>query len=380
MFEEKMNQSGFVWLMLVLFALACVLTPTPVLANGQGVAEEEVLAEEDAKDPAINETFPEDEAVVEQNVTIVMQEDSVQAASEEEARVGWVREGATTRYYDTWGTMAVGWEYIDGKLYYFDTDGAMAKGWRTIDGRRYYFQDDGSVKKGWLTIGNKRYHFTDDGVMQTGLATIGKKTYFFKKDGAMHKGWKTVEGRKYYFGKKGYALKGLKKIKGKRYYFMSDGVMANCGLYKKYIVGWNGVLHKIPTKRTGNKEADALRVAKAIAKCVPPKSKLKKQKDLTRVAWAAKYVAAFSNRCRYTMQGDNYYSAYGVFIAKEYSCAGSTRALGLVLDCLGYKWKHVNENMMKHQWVRLKMDRKTGYADGQVGWAGYGKHPVESQL
>ena len=58
----------------------------------------------------------------------------------------------------------------------------------------------------------------------------------------------------------------------------------------------------------------------------------------------------------------------------EYSCAGATRALGLVLDCMGYQWTHVNENQYGHQWCSLYMDGQLGFADGQIGLAGYGEH------
>lgn len=29
-----------------------------------------------------------------------------------------------------------------------------------------------------------------------------------------------------------------------------------------------------------------------------------------------------------------------------------------------------------HQWCALTMDGQVGYADGQMGWAGYGPHPA----
>ena len=73
--------------------------------------------------------------------------------------------------------------------------------------------------------------------------------------------------------------------------------------------------------------------------------------------------------------GSDYYTAYGVFIKGESSCAGCTRALGMVLEEMGYSWKHVNENQWTHQWVELTMDGQVGYADGQVGLAGYGTYP-----
>lgn len=261
-----------------------------------------------------------------------------------------------------------------------EPEAAKKRGWITEYGVTRYYDESGNMAVGWLTLGGKRYFFNADGAMQTGWLVRGKKTYYLNKKGVLQKGWKTIEGKRYYFSSKGVMAKGAKKIKGRRYFFTDSGVMANCGLYKNYIIAWNGVLRKIPAKKTGNKEADARRVAKLIAKCVPPKSKIKKQKDLARVSWAAQYVSAFSKRCKYTMEGNDYHTAYGVFIAKKYTCAGSTAALGMVLECMGFKWTHVNKSMMKHQWVKLKMDGKKGYADGQVGWAGYGKHPVESQL
>ncbi len=78
------------------------------------------------------------------------------------------------------------------------------------------------------------------------------------------------------------------------------------------------------------------------------------------------------------MEGENYSEAYGVFIAGEFSCAGATRALGMVLSCMGYEWEHVNENQWTHQWCRVTMDGQAGWADGQIGYAGYGRHFVEN--
>lgn len=206
-------------------------------------------------------------------------------------------------------------------------------GWQTINGKRYYYNKNGRKVTGLKKINGYKYYFNKKGVMQTGLRTIGKKKYYFDKNG---------------------------------------GYMVTTAVYKKYLIAYNGVCHKIPDKKTGNKTKDAQRVAKLVAKCVQ-----KKGKDLDRVKQAAFYVAVFCSRCRYTMSGPNYSEAYGVFIAKEYSCAGATRALGMVLSNMGYKWKHMNENQYTHQWCRLKMDGRTGYADGQIGAVGYGKHPVQ---
>lgn len=97
--------------------------------------------------------------------------------------------------------------------------------------------------------------------------------------------------------------------------------------------------------------------------------------DLERVSQAAQIVAYYSSKATYTMEGSDYATAYGVFIKGEYSCAGSTRALGMLLECMGYSWKHVNENQYTHQWIELTMDGQKGWADGQIGYAGYGVYP-----
>lgn len=119
-----------------------------------------------------------------------------------------------------------------------------------------------------------------------------------------------------------------------------------------------------------DKQAMAREVAQQIANSIDGAT------DLEKVTKAAQIVSWYSSQCQYTMEGRDYATAYGVFIKGEYSCAGSTRALGLVLECMGYQWTHANENQYTHQWCILTMDGQVGFADGQVGWAGYGKHPV----
>lgn len=96
--------------------------------------------------------------------------------------------------------------------------------------------------------------------------------------------------------------------------------------------------------------------------------------DCQRITAAAQTVASYCNNSVYGADTDKYYrSPYGVFVAGVYTCAGSTRALGRVLDYMGYSWQHVNENKWVHQWCILTMDGQTGYADGMGGIAGYGE-------
>lgn len=122
--------------------------------------------------------------------------------------------------------------------------------------------------------------------------------------------------------------------------------------------------------KTDKKYNQALEVAWEIANSITGDT------DLEKVAQAAYIVSLYCANATYTMEGKDYRTAYGVFIKGEYSCAGSTRALGMVLNCMGYAYEHANENQFTHQWCILNMDGQIGFADGQVGWAGYGPHPV----
>ncbi len=96
--------------------------------------------------------------------------------------------------------------------------------------------------------------------------------------------------------------------------------------------------------------------------------------DCQKITAAAQTVASYCNNSIYGSDADKYYrSPYGVFVAGVYTCAGSARALGRVLDYMGYSWQHVNENKWVHQWCIVTMDGQTGYADGMSGIAGYGE-------
>lgn len=115
--------------------------------------------------------------------------------------------------------------------------------------------------------------------------------------------------------------------------------------------------------------ADA--VAKMYAEDIMAAPSLKT--DLARVNAAAQVAAYYSSGCKYGSDAKGHYrSPYGVFIDNVYTCAGSTRACGRILDYMGYSWTHANENQNTHQWCELTMDGKKGYADGMAGIADYG--------
>ncbi len=134
-----------------------------------------------------------------------------------------------------------------------------------------------------------------------------------------------------------------------------------------------------PTGTTPGQQQQKLEQARAVAQQIADEINANFQgaTDLEKVNAAAQAVAEYCRQGSYTTEGEDYSQAYGVFIKGEYSCAGATRALGLVLDCLGYSWEHVNESQWTHQWCSLTMDGQTGWADGQLGMADYGEYPYE---
>lgn len=128
-----------------------------------------------------------------------------------------------------------------------------------------------------------------------------------------------------------------------------------------------------PADTTPDSEAVKLIQAQVVAEQIAQEinANYTGRSDLDKVSAAAEIVAGY---CRQGTASDSQDSAtaYGVFIKGEYSSAGATRALGLVLDCLGYSWQHINAGTSNYQWCQLTMDGQVGWADGQSGTAGYG--------
>lgn len=118
------------------------------------------------------------------------------------------------------------------------------------------------------------------------------------------------------------------------------------------------------------KEEQAREVARYIAKQITGNS------DQEKIELAAQIVQYYYYMGVHSETGNDYYTAYGVFIKGESSCAGTTRALGMILEEMGYSWRHANENQWTHQWVIVdNMDGQVGWADGMIGMAGYGGFP-----
>lgn len=70
-----------------------------------------------------------------------------------------------------------------------------------------------------------------------------------------------------------------------------------------------------------------------------------------------------------------YNQPFGTLVTFHSSCAGDTRAMGLVLEYMGFQWYHTNANQWDHQWcVVYNVDGQTAFADASAyGMVGYGQ-------
>jgi uncharacterized repeat protein (TIGR02543 family) len=103
------------------------------------------------------------------------------------------------------------------------------------------------------------------------------------------------------------------------------------------------------------KKATANQIATYIAK------QAKKEKTAAKQIQAATdAVTVFVAMNKYKQKGKYYNKPEGVFVKAISTCAGECRALGLVIEKMGYKWEHINENKQTHQWVVVytKKNRK----------------------
>ena len=115
------------------------------------------------------------------------------------------------------------------------------------------------------------------------------------------------------------------------------------------------------TSTLSSKEEQARKIAQKIAD--EAIAKYGKEQSADQLYYVTERVYDYYKQCVYSQDDSDDWTAYGVFIAKKASCAGSTRALGMVLDCLGYKWEHINENEWTHQWCRVYLNCKSIYVE-----------------
>ncbi len=168
----------------------------------------------------------------------------------------------------------------------------------------------------------------------------------------------------------GYLFKGAQN--GVKYTF-TVRCLSNDG--KKYISSYisagKSLRYADPKLSYTAKQKKAHDVVMSIIKQIPDN-----YSDFDKVCLAADAASYYSSRATYTDKDPDYATPYGVFVKGVYTCAGSTRALGMILDYLGFDWKHINENQYTHQWCELTIDGKKVYADGQANLVGYGNHPA----
>ena len=88
-----------------------------------------------------------------------------------------------------------------------------------------------------------------------------------------------------------------------------------------------------------------------------------KSKEEQMIGIAVGLRSLFESGMKYSMKAKHYNDPYGYFIKKCASCAGCTRATGLCLNMLGYKYEHVNENQYSHQWARVKVGKQYWIVD-----------------
>lgn len=123
-------------------------------------------------------------------------------------------------------------------------------------------------------------------------------------------------------------------------------------------------------------KSDKQKIAICIAQNVAKDIESRCSTDYEKANAAAAFVAELCKYTPYTTDDPDYSTAYGVFVCKAYTCAGATRAVGLILDQMGISWTHANQNQWTHQWnIITNMDGQgIGWADGMVGFADYGEH------
>ena len=308
--------------------------------------------------------------------------------------VGWLRWKDNWYYMNSDGSMKTGWLSYNNKWYFLRPDGKMATGWLSDNSKWYYMQEDGAMTTGkffakgqyyfadskgvmitgWVKENGKWYYAESNGVMAYGCKkTINGVTYCFNEAGQMYVGWfQDYFGNWYYAESNGVLVKGWKQISGTYYYFYNDYHMAANTYIDNHYVDENGKwVSSVSVNRDPqhykNLTADQAAAADAIAKAIADEAMANGgDTDGQKIYYAAQLVDQYVKQCTYSNDEDKFYrSPYGVFVANVYTCAGATRAMGRVLEFMGYKWYHPGENQWDHQWVVVKMDGEYGWIDVQ---------------
>ena len=114
--------------------------------------------------------------------------------------------------------------------------------------------------------------------------------------------------------------------------------------------------------KSAGQEAECRGIAAGIAQMIAAQSDDPwEQIDILARYMNSTYVASITE----STEG-NYDNPYGVFVEHVGTCAGVTRATGMVLDALGIRWTHANPNQWTHQWNIVEIDGEIGYCDSSM--------------
>ncbi len=114
--------------------------------------------------------------------------------------------------------------------------------------------------------------------------------------------------------------------------------------------------------KNAGQEAECRGIAAGIAQMIASQSNDPwEQIDILARYMNSTYVASITE----STEG-NYDNPYGVFVEHVGTCAGVTRATGMVLDALGIRWTHANPNQWTHQWNIVEIDGEIGYCDSSM--------------
>ena len=231
---------------------------------------------------------------------------------------------------------------------------ALNNTWLVNNDSWCYVDSNGSFTKGWKNTQDRWFYFDNEGKLVTN-SWVGN--YYVDSSGIMLKNTTTPDG--YRVGSDGKVISAKVSL---------DEARVASTLEKH-------AYYKFCSQEQAN-QADA--IARSIATRVLSDSSL--VIDLAKIKKAAsiiyrEYIMEIS--CE-NDENKYYRSPYGVFVAGISTGAGTTRALGRVLDFMGYDWEHANHNTWTHQWCIVNMDGQTGYADAMDYGCGFGTHPYIS--
>jgi len=228
---------------------------------------------------------------------------------------GWSKDGEEHIWLKDDGTRAVNeWVEDQGKWYFFEDHGWMVTGWWPVNGNWYYLRTEGS---------------------DTGAAIMGQ----------------TVGGRS--FDASGAYVPAIRP---------ADNPPDNGHEYYKNITE-----DKI-------RESEAICWLEAALILNNPELDTDFKKVKAAFQTVQKYMGSSGDK---EPADADYRSPAGVLTSGYWSCAGTTRALGRILDYMGYPWQHANPGEDIHQWCIVMMDGSRGYADPQGNVIGYGNHTYD---